>query len=99
LGTATLLLDQSLPYVSAGWKDETLIKNSTLRLNGRTKIGDIISFRAELDGKWLRFARVKDDFIYVFDEKCPKGSGSHTLKVTTTNTAGNTNIQTFTFQR
>lgn len=99
LGTATLLLDQSLPSVSAGWKDETLIKNSTLRLNGRTKIGDIISFRAELDGKWLRFARVKDDFIYVFDEKCPKGSGSHTLKVTTTNTAGNTNIQTFTFQR
>ncbi|MGK6343111.1 M23 family metallopeptidase [Chryseobacterium sp. DT-3] len=99
LGTATLLLDRSLPSVSAGWKDGTLIKNSTLRLNGRTKIGDIISFRAELDGKWLRFARVKDDFIYVFDEKCPKGSGSHTLKVTTTNTAGNINTQTFTFQR
>lgn len=99
LGTAIILLDQSLPSVSPGWKDGALIKNSTLRLSGRTKIGDIISFRAELDGKWLRFARVKDDFVYIFDEKCPKGSGSHTLKVTTTNTAGNTNTQTFTFQR
>ncbi|WP_306666589.1 M23 family metallopeptidase [Chryseobacterium sp. OSA05B] len=99
LGTATLLLDQSLPSVSSGWKDGALINSSTLRLSGRTKIGDIVSFRAEMDGKWLRFARVKDDFVYVFDEKCPKGSGVHTLKVTTTNTAGNTNTQTFSFQR
>ncbi|MCT2564391.1 M23 family metallopeptidase [Chryseobacterium sp. pc1-10] len=99
LGTATLLLDQSLPSVSTGWKDGALVNGSTLRLSGKTKIGDIISFRAELDGKWLRFARVKDDFVYVFDEKCPKGSGAHTLKVTTINTAGNENTQTFTFER
>ncbi|MDQ0067114.1 M23 family metallopeptidase [Chryseobacterium lathyri] len=99
LGTAILLLDHSLPSVSSGWKEGALIKTSTLRLNGRTKTGDIVSFRAELDGKWLRFARVKDDFIYIFDEKCPKGSGLHTLKVTTANTAGNANTQTFTFQR
>ncbi|SHG78229.1 M23 family metallopeptidase [Chryseobacterium sp. OV279] len=99
LGTATLLLDQSLPSVSPGWKDGALINSSFLKLSGKTKIGDIISFRAELDGKWLRFARVKDDFFYVFDEKFPKSSGLHTLKVTTTNTAGSTNTQTFTFQR
>lgn len=99
LGTATLLLDQSLPSVSPGWKDGALINSSFLKLSGKTKIGDIVSFRAELDGKWLRFARVKDDFVYVFDEKCPKGSGLHTLKVITTNTAGNINTQTFTFQR
>lgn len=99
LGTATLLLDQSVPSVSPGWKKGALVNSSTLRLNGKTKIGDIISFRAELDGKWLRFARMKDDFVYIFDEKCPKASGWHTLKVTTINTAGNTNTQTFTFQR
>lgn len=99
LGTARLLFDNSLPSVSPSWKDGTLISSGLLRLKGTTKIGDIESFRAELDGKWLRFARVKDDFVYIFDEKCPKGSGSHTLKVTTTNTAGNTNVQTFTFQR
>jgi murein DD-endopeptidase MepM/ murein hydrolase activator NlpD len=99
LGTARLLLDNSLPSVSSSWKDGAVINSSSFRLKGITKIGDIESFRAELDGEWLRFARVKDDFVYAFDEKCPKGSGLHTLKITTINTAGNTNTQTFTFQR
>lgn len=99
LGTVRLLLDNSLPGVSPNWQDGAMVNTSLLKLKGTTKIGDIESFRAELDGKWLRFARVKDDFVYVFDEKCPKGSGSHTLKVTTTNTAGNSNTQIFTFQR
>lgn len=99
LGTARLLLDSSLPSVYPNWKDGTIINVSSLRLKGTAKIGDIESFRAELDGKWLRFARVKDDFVYIFDEKCPKDSGSHILKVTTINTAGNTNTQSFTFSR
>ncbi|PWN67030.1 M23 family peptidase [Chryseobacterium phosphatilyticum] len=99
LGTVKLVLDKSLPSVSPGWKEGGLINSSSLRLKGSTKVGDIVSFRAEMDGKWLRFARVKNDFVYVFDEKCPKGSGAHTLKITTSNTAGNTNTQTFTFQR
>ncbi|NIF07699.1 M23 family metallopeptidase [Chryseobacterium sp. Tr-659] len=99
LGTAKLILDPNLPSASPGWKEGALVTSSSLRLKGKTQYGDIVSFRAELDGKWLRFARVKDDFVYVFDEKCPKGSGEHRLTVATTNTAGNTNIQTFTFQR
>ncbi|ANF50975.1 metalloendopeptidase [Chryseobacterium glaciei] len=99
LGTARLLLDNSLPSVSSSWKEGAIVTVGSFRLKGTTKIGDIESFRAELDGKWLRFARIKDDFVYVFDEKCPKGSGSHTLKMTTINTAGNMNMQSFTFQR
>ncbi|WP_431612209.1 M23 family metallopeptidase [Chryseobacterium sp. 'Rf worker isolate 10'] len=99
LGTAKLLMDNNLPSVSSGWTEGALVNNSSLLLKGTSKIGDIVSFRAELDGKWLRFARVKDNFVYTFDERCPKGTGSHTLKVTTVNTAGNTNTQTFTFQR
>ncbi|MDN3690940.1 M23 family metallopeptidase [Chryseobacterium tructae] len=99
LGSAELILDNSLPSVSPGWKEGAVVGGNTLRLKGSTKIGDIVSFRAELDGTWLRFARIKNDFVYTFDEKCPKGSGSHTLKVATVNSAGNTNTQTFTFQR
>ncbi|WP_336963770.1 M23 family metallopeptidase [Chryseobacterium contaminans] len=99
LGTAELILDNSLPSVSSNWKDGAIVSGSSLRLKGSAKVGDIVSFRAELDGKWLRFARVKNDFVYIFDEKCPKDSGSHTLKVTTINSAGNTNTQNFTFQR
>ncbi|EJL71107.1 M23 family metallopeptidase [Chryseobacterium populi] len=99
LGTVKLILDTSLPSVSPNWKDGVLINSSSLRLKGTTSTGDIVSFRAELDGKWLRFARIKDDFVYTFDEKCPKGSGSHILKITIENTAGNINTQTFTFHR
>lgn len=99
LGTAELILDNSLPSVSSVWKEGAVVSGGSLRLKGSTKVGDIVSFRAELDGKWLRFARVKNDFVSIFDEKCPKGSGSHTLKVTTINSAGNTNTQNFTFQR
>ncbi|WP_345207388.1 M23 family metallopeptidase [Chryseobacterium ginsengisoli] len=99
LGTARLLVDNSLPSVSPSWKEGAIVTVASLRLKGTTKIGDIESFRAELDGKWLLFSRVKDDFVYIFDEKCPKGSGSYTLKVTTINTAGNANTQTFSFSR
>ena len=99
LGTAELIVDNNEPSVSSGWKEGAMVNGSSLRLKGSTKVGDIVSFRAELDGKWLRFARVKNDFVYIFDEKCPKGSGLHTLKVTTVNTAGNANTQTFTFNR
>ncbi|MGG7441071.1 M23 family metallopeptidase [Chryseobacterium arthrosphaerae] len=99
LGTAELIVDNNAPSVSSGWKEGAMVNGNVLRLKGSTKVGDIVSFRAELDGKWLRFARVKNDFVYIFDEKCPKGSGSHTLKVTTVNTAGNANTQTFTFNR
>ncbi|RMZ60559.1 M23 family peptidase [Chryseobacterium nematophagum] len=99
LGIVKLIVDNSLPSVSPNWKDGSLVNANSLRLKGETAVGDIVSFRAELDGKWLRFTRVKNDFIYVFDEKCPKGSGLRTLKIVITNTAGNTNTQTFTFQR
>ncbi|MEI9808459.1 MAG: hypothetical protein WDO16_11665 [Bacteroidota bacterium] len=41
----------------------------------------IKSFRAELDGKWLRFTNDKGrNWIYIFDERCPYGV--HELKVT-----------------
>lgn len=99
LGTVKLVVDNNLPSVSSTWTEGALVNNSSLLLKGTTKVGDIVSFRAELDGKWLRFVRVKDNFVYTFDEKCPKGSGAHTLKITTINTAGNTNIQAFTFRR
>ncbi len=59
LGTADLILDNSLPSVSSDWKEGAIVSGGFLRLKGSTKVGDIVFFRAELDGKWLRFARVK----------------------------------------
>ncbi len=56
------------------------------------------NFRAELDGKWLRFTNDKGrSFIYVFDEKC--APGEHSLKVSVEDAAGNITVKTFTFTR
>ncbi len=59
---------------------------------------EIKNFRAELDGKWLRFTNDKGrSFIYKFDEMCPPGN--HELKVSVEDEAGNKTIKTFHFVR
>ena len=56
------------------------------------------NFRAELDGKWLRFTNDKGrSFIYNFDEKCP--AGEHDLKVRVQDEAGNVTERTYHFIR
>ena len=67
-------------------------------LRCKDDLGEIDSFRAELDGEWLMFAkRSGDRFIYTFDEHCAKGS--HTLKVTVADVAGNVKTETYSFRR
>src|SRR6185503_2358960 len=56
------------------------------------------SFRAELDGKWLRFTNDKGwAYIYVFDERCPYGI--HDLKVTVEDLVGNVTTKTWVFKK
>jgi len=56
------------------------------------------SFRAELDGKWLRFTNDKGwAYIYVFDERCP--NGIHDLKVTAEDLVGNVTTKTWVFKK
>jgi hypothetical protein len=61
-------------------------------------MGVITRFRAELDGKWLRFTNDKGrNWIYRFDERCPYGV--HELKVTVEDLAGNITTKTWWFER
>ena len=58
----------------------------------------IRSFKAELDGQWLRFTNDKGrSWIYIFDERCPYGV--HELKVTVEDIAGNTTTRTWWFKK
>ncbi len=58
----------------------------------------IKSFRAELDGKWLRFTNDKGrNWIYIFDERCP--DGIHELKVTVEDLVGNQTSKTWWFKK
>jgi hypothetical protein len=59
---------------------------------------ELINFRAELDGKWLRFSNDKGrTFIYRFDEHCPPGQ--HTLKLSVEDLAGNKTERVYSFSR
>lgn len=58
----------------------------------------IRSFRAELNGKWLRFTNDKGrNWIYIFDERCLLGT--HHLKVRVEDIAGNVTTKEWWFKR
>jgi hypothetical protein len=100
LGFVQLLVDNVAPTITpVGWKNGSLLSAAKrLVLKCKDDLGEIDSFRAELDGQWLMFAkRLGDSFIYTFDEHCTKGS--HTLKVTVTDVAGNITTATYLFKR
>ena len=60
--------------------------------------GVIKSFRAELDGQWLRFTNDKGwSHIYIFDERCPYGI--HELKVTVEDLVGNVTTKSWWFKK
>ncbi|HEY1112357.1 MAG TPA: M23 family peptidase, partial [Chitinophagaceae bacterium] len=67
-------------------------------LTPRDNMGRIRSFRAELNGKWLMFTNDKHtNYIYRFDEHFPRGS--HELKVTIEDIAGNVTTRTWKVRR
>lgn len=80
-------------------------RGDTINLSAASRIvftpldnSGIKSFRAELNGQWLRFTNDKGrSWIYSFDEKCPYGV--HQLRVMVTDLAGNMTEKTWWFKR
>jgi len=76
--------------------DLSTLKN--IVFNPNDNFGTVKNFRAELDGKWLRFTNDKGRFyIYTFDERCPYGV--HHLKVTVEDLVGNVTTRSWWFKR
>lgn len=99
-GSFQLVLDETAPeIISVGFKSgQDMSKASRLLFTATDNMGSIKNFRAELDGKWLRFTNDKGrNFIYIFDEQCIPGE--HALKITVADEAGNVTEQVFTFTR
>jgi hypothetical protein len=99
LGDAVLLLDTIAPViVPIGWKNgSAFINQKTLTIKCTDDVSRVANFTAMLDGNWLMFSKRNDYFIYTFDEHCT--SGVHTLTVTATDVAGNTDTQSFNFTK
>ena len=99
-GNFQLVLDESPPViVPIGFVDgSNLSRASRISITVRDNLEAFQNFRAELDGKWLRFTNDKGKtFHYRFDERCPPGE--HELKIYVEDEAGNAATQVYHFTR
>jgi murein DD-endopeptidase MepM/ murein hydrolase activator NlpD len=86
------------PHVSElGSGDTVNVRAGRIAFTPTDNFG-IKSFRAELDGKWIRFTNDKGrTWIYNFDERCPYGL--HHLNVRVEDVAGNVTERQWWFKR
>lgn len=99
-GNFQLVVDEEPPVVvPVGFTDgANLSKASRIAFTIKDNLESFNNVRAELDGQWLRFTNDKGrTFIYKFDEKCP--AGSHELKITASDEAGNITTKSYHFTR
>ena len=99
-GSFQLVLDEQPPViVPIGFVNgANLSKASRIVFTIHDNLTVFKNFRAELDGKWLRFTNDKGrSFVYIFDEMCTPGQ--HTLKISVEDEAGNSSTQSYQFTR
>lgn len=95
-GSFQAFIDTVPPTINAPATD--LTRASRLVFTPKDNFKEIKSFRAEVNNQWLRFTNDKGlSWIYKFDEYCP--SGTHQLKVTIEDEAGNITTKTWTVRR
>lgn len=100
LGNVELLTDITPPTIKpVGFKDGmNAAKLNRIAFVILDNTEELKNFRAELDGKWLRFSNDKGKtFIYKFDEHCPPDQ--HELKITVEDGVGNRAEQHYKFSR
>jgi murein DD-endopeptidase MepM/ murein hydrolase activator NlpD len=99
-GSFQLVLDKTPPQIiPIGFADGSDISRATrLSITVKDNLDAFKNFRAELDGKWLRFTNDKGrTFHYRFDERFPRGE--HELKVTVEDEAGNVTTEVYHLKR
>ena len=98
-GNFELIADDIPPVIGGGFANNAnLSAAKSIVFTPKDNSDEIINFRAELDGKWLRFTNDKGrNFIYHFDENCPRGN--HSLKITVEDLAGNVSEKVLNFTR
>ena len=100
LGSFQVLADTIAPRLEELGKGDTVDLSPINRIifSPTDNFGIVKIFRAELDGKWVRFTNDKSrNWIYVFDDLCPYGV--HELKVTVEDLVGNSTQKQWWFKR
>lgn len=98
-GSYEAIIDDEPPTINSLGNDSIINLNKATRIVFTPKDNTAIaSFRATLNGEWLRFTNNGGrTWIYKFDEKCP--AGEHVLSVTVTDIAGNKTTRSWRFVR
>lgn len=95
-GTYQAFIDNVPPTINAVPAD--LTRSSRIVFTPTDNFNSIKSFRAEVNGQWLRFTNDKGKtWIYTFDNKFPRGESE--LKVRVEDEAGNVTERTWTVRR
>ena len=96
-GIFQLVADDQPPLLSGLSQGANLSKASRITIYAKDNFEAVKNFRAELDGKWLRFSQRGNTFTYKFDERC--GKGEHELRISIDDEAGNRTTQSIRFNR
>jgi hypothetical protein len=96
-GNYYVAFDTVAPVIKPLQKTAVLTKAKNIRFTVTDNLTSVQNFRAELDGKWLRFVRAGNTYTYNFDSHCP--AGKHTLKVTATDENNNKRTFNYNFTR
>lgn len=99
LGNFRLFIDNIPPVIRpVGFKDGMNAAKLNRIAFVITDNSEELTFKATLDGKWLRFSNDKGKtFIYRFDELCPEGE--HELKIYAEDQVGNSVEKVYKFTR
>ena len=98
-GDFVLAADEVPPVIHVDFGDHANISRYHTIVATPTDNNHVIrNFRAYLDGKWLMFTNDKGrKYIYYFDTHCPRGT--HQLKISVEDEAGNTTEKIYYFTR
>ena len=98
-GNFELIADNEPPVIAVNFHDNAdLSRASKIIITPKDNNDQVKNFRAELDGKWLRFSNDKgQNFIYEFDDRCAKGK--HKLTISIEDEAGNRSEKILYFTR
>ncbi len=99
-GSFQAFIDTVPPSISDLNNEDTINLSASNRIvfTPTDNFGVVKNFRAELNGRWIRFTNDKTrNWIYEFDERCPYGV--HELKVTAEDLVGNITTKVWLFKR
>jgi hypothetical protein len=96
-GNYYVAIDTIAPEINIHQIKSDMSKAKSISFTVSEKMTSVKSMRAEIDGKWICFARRGNTYTYTFDEHC--GKGKHQLEIKAIDENDNIAIRNIVFNR